>query len=161
MGRGERTGMSSTAGNVFLRDVLESDLAVFYEDQRHPEANRMATFAARDRDAFTAHWTSILGDETVTAKTIVFDGHVAGNVVSFEQYDERLVGYWIGRRFWGRGVATRALAEFLGHVTARPLHARVAEHNVASVRVLQKCGFAIRGREQGADGVMELVLELS
>jgi RimJ/RimL family protein N-acetyltransferase len=153
--------MRSTTGGVVLRDVLESDLAVFYEDQLDPAANRMAAFEARDRDAFVAHWNGILRDETVAAKTIVFDGQVAGNVVSFEQSGERLIGYWIGRGFWGKGVATRALAEFLLHVTARPLHARVAEHNGASVRVLQKCGFAISGREQGADGVVELVFELA
>ena len=46
-----------------------------------------------------------------------------------------LVGYWLGREFWGRGVATRALARFLGVVTGRPLHARVATNNQGSIRV--------------------------
>ena len=44
-----------------------------------------------------AHWTKILADETVIKKTVLFDGRVAGNVVSFEQECEREVGYWIGR----------------------------------------------------------------
>jgi RimJ/RimL family protein N-acetyltransferase len=39
-------------------------------------------------------------------------------------------------------------------VRARPLHAHVAKHNAASIRVLRKCGFAISGeaRLSGADG---------
>ena len=41
-----------------------------------------------------------------------------------------LVGYWIGRRDWGRGIATRALALFLERVTTRPLYAFVAVNNV-------------------------------
>ncbi|PYQ34013.1 MAG: hypothetical protein DMF55_10480, partial [Acidobacteria bacterium] len=85
----------------------------------------------------------------VAKKTILFDGRVAGNIVSFQQLGRPLVGYWIGKEYWGRGIATRALSEFLNHVTARPLHARVAKHNRASIRVLEKCGFRICGEDRG------------
>jgi RimJ/RimL family protein N-acetyltransferase len=146
---------------VELRDVVETDLPVFFQHQLDPEANRMAAFVARDRDSFMAHWTKILRDDTKKARTVVVDGEVAGNVVSFEQEGQRLVGYWIGKRHWGKGVATRALSAFLGHDTARPLHARVATTNVASIRVLEKCGFAVSGRETHADGVEEFILELT
>jgi RimJ/RimL family protein N-acetyltransferase len=71
-----------------------------------------------------------------------------------------LVGYWIGREFWGRGLATRALAELLGMVNARPLHAYVAKSNVASIRVLEKCGFVEVAEQTGDDGIEELILEL-
>lgn len=150
---------------ILLRDVTEDDLPVFFEHQLDPEANQMASFPARDREAFTAHWTKILGDDTVTTKTILFDGEVAGNVVSWEQSGERLVGYWIGRQYWGKGVATRALSEFLGHVTTRPLYARVAKHNVASLRVLEKCGFSVSGHDTapadtGGEKVEEVILKL-
>jgi RimJ/RimL family protein N-acetyltransferase len=148
-------------GEVELRDVIESDLPVFYEHQLDPEANRMAAFVARDRDAFMAHWAGILRDDSVMAKTVLFDGQVAGNVVSFEQEGQRLVGYWIGKRHWGKGVATGALSAFLKHNTSRPLYARVAATNVASIRVLEKCGFAVSGREIHAGGVEELILELT
>ena len=135
--------------DVLLRDVTEDDLPIFFEHQLDPDANRMAAFPARDRNAFMAHWTKILGDETITKKTILFDGHVAGNVVSFEQFGKPQVGYWIGKEYWGKGVATQALSEFLGHVKARPLYARVAKHNIASIRVLEKCGFTFFGEDKG------------
>ena len=116
--------------------MTEADLPVLFEQQMDPEANRMAAFPARDREAFTAHWKKVLADAAVAKKTILFDGRVAGNIVSFQQLGRPLVGYWIGKEYWGRGIATRALSEFLNHVTARPLHARVAKHNRASIRVL-------------------------
>jgi RimJ/RimL family protein N-acetyltransferase len=124
-----------------LRDVVESDLDAFYEHQREPEANEMAIFPARDRETFDAHWRKILADDSTIQKTIVYDGQVAGNIGSWQQEGRQLVGYWIGREFWGKGVATRALGEFVEQVRERPLYAWVATSNVGSIRVLEKCGF--------------------
>jgi hypothetical protein len=100
----------SGTGKVLLRDVAGGDLPMFFEHQRDPAANRMAGFPPRDRDAFLAHWKKVLADGNIIKKTILFDGRVAGNVVSFENRGEREVGYWIGREYWGRGVATEALS---------------------------------------------------
>jgi len=124
-----------------LRDVVESDLPVFFEHQQDPEATAMADFPARDREAFDTHWARILADDTLTKKTIVVEGQVAGNAVSWPQDGRRLVGYWLGREFWGRGLATRALAELVDELGTRPLHAYVAKTNIGSIRVLEKCGF--------------------
>jgi len=140
---------------VSLRDVEPADLPVLFDHQRDPVANAMAGFPARERQAFMAHWERILADETVRAQAIVADGRLAGNVVSFEHDGRREVGYWIGREFWGGGVATAALAAFLDLETARPLHAGVAKHNAGSLRVLEKCGFAVCG-EEGDDVVLRL-----
>jgi RimJ/RimL family protein N-acetyltransferase len=144
------------ADGVLLRDVEESDLPFFFEHQLDPEATRMADFPSRDRESFMAHWNRILEDESAFQKTILFDGEVAGNIVSFVNSGEREVGYWIGREFWGRGVATRALDEFLRLEERRPLHAAVVHHNVASIKVLEKCGFRITGEESD-----EFILELT
>jgi RimJ/RimL family protein N-acetyltransferase len=76
--------------------------------------------------------------------------------VSFMNAGEREVGYWIGREFWGRGIATLALAGFLRLEERRPLHARVVRHNVASIKVLEKCGFRVTGEEPD-----EFILELT
>jgi RimJ/RimL family protein N-acetyltransferase len=149
-----------------LRDVVEADLDAFYEHQLDPEATRMALFPSRDREAFYAHWRRVLANDEATTKTIVDDGEVAGNIGCWEQDGRRLVGYWLGREFWGRGLATRALAELVQEVTARPLHAWVAKSNVASVRVLEKCGFLLVGSRTEHDDklgepVEELLLELA
>ena len=124
----------------------------------------MAAFPARDRAAFDAHWaTKILGNPAAVKQTILLDDQVAGHIGSWPQDGVRLVGYWIGKEYWGKGVATRALAAFLQLVTERPLYAHVARHNVGSIRVLEKCGFNLERAESvevaGKD-VAELVLVL-
>ena len=141
---------------VALRDVTGDDLPLLFEHQLDPEATAMAAFPARDRNAFMAHWARILRDETVVTRTVLAEGRVVGNFVSWENEGERYVGYWIGKEHWGQGIASAALAAFLGEVSVRPLHACAAKHNVASIRVLEKCGFAISG--EATDGDVEEVL---
>jgi RimJ/RimL family protein N-acetyltransferase len=151
-------------GGVFLREVTADDLPIFFEQQLDPDATRMSGFASRDRDAFMAHWARIL-PETNVNQTILYHGQVAGYIVSYEQLGEREVGYWLGRNFWGKGVATQALSQLLRHVQSRPLYAHVAKHNIASLRVLQKCGFTITGEDKlsagaGGEEIEEFVLKL-
>jgi RimJ/RimL family protein N-acetyltransferase len=134
---------------VTLRPVEPADLPVFYEHQRDPAGIAMAGVGGRDHAAFTEHWERILADDAALIRTVVVDGEVAGHVLSFERGDRREVGYWLGRDHWGRGVATAALVAFLGEERTRPLHAGVLPANGGSLRVLEKCGFAVRGEEDG------------
>jgi RimJ/RimL family protein N-acetyltransferase len=145
-----------------LRDVREEDLPTFFEHQRDPEAYRMAAFPPRELDAFLLHWrTKAIGDPTARKKTIVVDGVVVGHVGSWDAEGRRLVGYWIGRDHWGRGIATAALSEFLCEEPIRPLCAYVAAENRGSIRVLQKCGFIqIGGIQLETDGVPEYLFQL-
>jgi RimJ/RimL family protein N-acetyltransferase len=131
---------------VRLRDVEEPDLEVFFEQQLDPEAARLANFPSRDRERFMTHWrTRVLGDPTVFVQTVTVDGEPAGNVVAWWEGDRRFVGYWFGRRWWGRGIGTRALTLFLEHEQARPLYADPYIGNTASVRLLEKTGFERAG----------------
>ena len=148
---------------VRLRNIEPNDLPIFYEQQLDADARRMAAFPARDRAAFEAHWAKLLGNPAMVKQTILVDGQVAGHIGSWPQDAVRLVGYWIGKEHWGKGVATRALAAFLHLVTERPLHAHVAKHNVGSIRVLEKCGFSVEREESGEvadEDVTEFVLVL-
>jgi len=144
-----------------LRDVVEDDLQVFFAQQLDPEAVEMAAFPSRERDAFFDHWHRTMGDDQCILRTIVADGEVVGNMLSWERDGKRLVGYWLGREFWGRGLATRALAEFVEELAVRPLYAEVATTNIGSIRVLEKCGFTRVGTEieQTEDfGELELIV---
>ncbi len=124
-----------------LREVAEDDLPLFFEHQRDPVALQMAAFSSRERDAFMTHWRTVVLHPANVSRTIVTERGVAGNIGSWDQDGKRLVGYWIGREHWGKGLATRALSEFLEVERSRPLHAWVAAHNLGSIRVLEKCGF--------------------
>ncbi len=110
----------------------------------------MADFPSRDQDAFNAHWAKIMSDPDCIIRTIVFDGQVAGNIGCWESSGEWHVGYWVGREHWGLGIASAALSGLLNSVAHRPLVGRVARHNTASIRVLEKCGFTLIGEEEYA-----------
>lgn len=159
------SGVHDVTATVRLRNVEDRDLEVFFIHQADPQAVEMAAFPARDKDQFAAHWAKVRADDALVARTIVADGMVAGNIGSWQDDGQQLIGYWVGREWWGRGVATQALALFVEEVSVRPLYAHVAVHNVGSIRVLEKCGFR-RDRELEAsqaapdDGIEELVLVL-
>jgi RimJ/RimL family protein N-acetyltransferase len=159
------TGVRDVTHEVRLRSVEDGDLDVFFDHQVDPKAIEMAAFPARDKDQFAAHWARIRADDTMVVRTIVADGMVAGNIGSWQQNGQRLLGYWVGRAHWGRGVATEALARLVDELSTRPLYAHVAVHNVGSIRVLEKCGFR-RDRVQEAkapapdDGVEEFIFVL-
>jgi RimJ/RimL family protein N-acetyltransferase len=126
---------------VSLRPVTDADLQILFEYQNDPIATQVASFPSRDRDAFFAHHHKILSDPTLLVRTILRDGEVAGSICCFAKNGRQLVGYWIGRAFWGQGIATAALRELLLVEQTRPLFAYVANTNGGSIRVLEKCGF--------------------
>lgn len=129
---------------VKLRHVIPTDLGIFYRHQVDEDAAKMAGFASRSEEAHMDHWHKIMANAENILRTVEVDGEVAGNMVSFMMEGVREVGYWIGREYWGKGVATMALAAFLVEVTTRPLYAHVALTNPGSMRVLQKCGFSLQ-----------------
>ena len=142
----------SRVENIKIREVESSDLEIFYKHQLDPEAIRMAAFVSKDRKdraAFDAHWDKILRSSQNTNRTIVADGQVAGYIACFPGGENLEVTYWIGREFWGRGLATQALNKMLQLVVDRPIFARAAMDNIGSIRVLQKCGFKIIGKDKG------------
>ena len=130
--------------NLTLRPVLPTDLPFLFEQQLDPEAVAMSAYPSKDRGEFMRHWEGILKNKAIIARAIVHKEKLAGHILCWKEgrYEQR-VGYWIGKQFWGRGIATSALREFLAQVKVRPLFAEVANHNVASKRVLEKTGFAL------------------
>ncbi len=106
-----------------------------------------------------AHWTRILADDTAVARAIVVDDEVVGTIMCWIEGDDRKVGYWLGRAYWGQGYASRALALLLDEVTDRPLIAHVADTNIGSRRVLEHNGFRRVGGAE-VDGVRESTYRL-
>jgi RimJ/RimL family protein N-acetyltransferase len=135
---------------VTLRGVEDADLDVLFEFMRDPESARMAAFTAEDpddREAFDAHMRRVRGNPETLNQVILGDGVVVGSIASFVMEGDTEITYWIDRSVWGQGVAGRAVALLLGQVTVRPLHARVASDNAASMRVLTRAGFEPVGTE--------------
>ena len=134
------------SGKRLLRPLVDTDLPLIFELQRDPEAVAMARVPARDREAFDANWETIRADAATTVR-VVDDG--AGGVAggSWPSRARASCAWATGSRAstgaagWRRG----RCATFLDELPARPLHATVATDNVASRRVLEKCGFAHLG----------------
>jgi RimJ/RimL family protein N-acetyltransferase len=151
-----------------LREVRDEDLPLLFEQWADPIAAQMAAFTPPDHmnhDAFERRWSRLRADATVLNRVIVVDEAVAGTIGSWGEAGEREVTYWIGRSYWGRGIATDALNAFLAVDRSRPLYAHVASDNAASRRVLEKCGFCVIATEQGfaearSAEIEELVLRL-
>jgi RimJ/RimL family protein N-acetyltransferase len=135
---------------VKLRVVYDSDLPLFFEHQNEPGAAEMVGLPPRDRDDFFRHWQKIMAKETIILRTILFEDQVAGYLCSFvKEADEREVGYQLGKAFWGKGIATRALELFLPIIPYRPLYGVTPTHNIGSQKVLTRCGFTLIGETDG------------
>jgi RimJ/RimL family protein N-acetyltransferase len=140
------------SGQLVLREVEDRDLSVLFEHSTDRDAIRMAAFTSPDpddRSSFDRRWARLKSDDSTTNRVVEIDGRVVGHIASFDLEGHREVTYWIGREDWGRGLATRALQEFLQVEATRPLYARAASDNAASIRVLTKCGFRIVGEGRG------------
>ena len=125
-----------------LRDVQPADLERLFQFQDDPEANAMADFPARDRNAFFDHWhKNILRNDDIAAKAIIVNNEVVGSLVLWSSDNQWLLGYWVGREYWGKGYASNGLRLFLSEHTQRPIHAEVTENNIGSITVLKNNGF--------------------
>lgn len=148
---------------ITLRATSVDDLPLLYEQQLDPEARRMAAFvqeSSLDREAYITRISANISNPDNVTYTILADGQVVGSVVSFLDEGLREVGYWLDKAYWGQGVATSALRQFLTIVTSRPLYARAASDNLGSLRVLEKCGFTRYDTERSyANGRREVIEE--
>lgn len=148
---------------VTLRTLSDADLDVLFNWEKDRRAVEMAAFTRADpsdRAAFDAHKTRIPDDPSTILLAIDADGVFVGTIGSFEMEGEREVTYWISPERWGEGLASAALVAFLTIESTRPLVGRVAEHNVASAKVLVRAGFVEVGSDTSfAAGLGTAVIE--
>jgi RimJ/RimL family protein N-acetyltransferase len=148
--------------SVILKNVQHSDLDHFFRHVQDKEAQYMAAFVSKDpsnREAFDAHWQELLDNPQIVVKTIHYQGKIVGHIAKFVMFNEPELTYWIAREFWGIGIATTALKLFLEEVTIRPIYARAATDNQGSIRVLEKSGFEIAGKDKGFANARGKVIE--
>jgi RimJ/RimL family protein N-acetyltransferase len=168
-GNGITNTIHFMTSEITLRHVALTDLPIFFEQQQEPEAVHMAAFTAKDptdRETFNKHWQKIMADNTIIIRTIIWDGQVAGYMLSYEENGKPEVSYWLGKTFWGQGIATQALKTFLAEINqTRPIYGRAAKDNLGSIRVLEKCGFKVIDETRGfanarGEEIEELILQL-
>ena len=135
---------------------------MFFKHQQDRDAQYMAAFISKnpsDRTAFDQHWKRILDDRNVLIKTILYQKQIAGHIAKFVEEERPELTYWIDRKFWNKGVVTKALQQFLEVVRNRPIYARAARDNIASIRVLEKNDFVMLKYEKGFSNARNKVID--
>lgn len=138
--------------DLTLRRTLEQDLPELFVQQSDPLANHMAAFTGADpydEQVFLKKWRGVLNNPSITMWSLVSDRRLLGSVVVYPLDGEPQLSYWIDRRFWSQGVASRGVQLVLSVYDRRPLFAAAAEDNLGSRAVLVKNGFQLCGKAQG------------
>jgi RimJ/RimL family protein N-acetyltransferase len=147
---------------IFIRQTEISDLEFFFLFQLDAEANYLAAFTPADptdKTAYLEKYTKLLNNPTVNNQTILVDETIAGSIAKFEIEGDAEITYWIDRKFWGKGIATTALKNFLTIEKIRPILGRVAFDNLGSQKVLEKCGFVKIGKDKGFANARQAEIE--
>ncbi len=145
-----------------LRPTQNADLEDLFQFQLDKEANHLAAFTSKDpadRDAYFQKFAVILKDAVINMQTILVDETIAGSLAKFEIEGEAEITYWINRKFWGKGIATKALKNFLLLERVRPIFGRVAFDNFASQKVLENCGFRKIRSDKGFANARQMEIE--
>ena len=141
-----------TNTDITLPKTVIKDLDTLFLFQLDEEANRLAAFTAKDpsdKNAYIEKYAKHLADPTINMRTIKANGEIVGSIAKFMMHGDAGITYWIDRKFWGSGIATAALTQFLKMEQARPIYAGVAFDNYGSQKVLGKCGFIKTGEDKG------------
>ncbi|MBE0649495.1 MAG: GNAT family N-acetyltransferase [Bacteroidales bacterium] len=137
--------------NISLKPTELSDLEFFYQFQLDESAIYMAAFTPEnpnDKAAYMNKYSALLKDPSITMRTICFGEEIAGSIAKFVMEGDAEITYWIDGKYWGKGIATKALKEFLKIENTRPIFGRVAFDNIGSQKVMEKCGFSKIGHEK-------------
>lgn len=141
-----------TNNNITLTKTEKDDLEVFFQFQLDKEANYLAAFTSKDPNDKTAYiekYSKFLNDPTINMRTIKINNEIVGSISKFVLEKKAEITYWIDRKFWGQGIATLALNDFLKIEQVRPIYGRVAFDNYGSQKVLVKNCFLKIGSDKG------------
>lgn len=147
---------------LILRPTIFTDLEILYRFQLDEEANYLAAFTSSsfsDKEAYLEKYGKFLTEPSINNQTILIDRTIVGSIAKFVIGEDAEITYWIDRKFWGQGIATRALKDFLSLETIRPIYARVAFDNVGSQKVLENCGFVKIGTDLGFANARQTKIE--
>ena len=138
--------------NITLTKTEKVDLNTLFQFQIDKEGIYLAAFTPKepnDKNAYIEKYSKFLVDPTINMQTIKVNNEIVGSISKFIMENKAEITYWIDRKFWGQGIATNALKNFLKMELTRPIFGRVAFDNFASQKVLEKCNFVKIGTDKG------------
>jgi len=152
---------SSSKSTLTLRNTEKADLVALAELANNLDIwihlRDVFPHPYRIEDA-TAWFEHVQASQHLLCLSILLDEEVVG-VVSLEfkpdVYKKTAeLGYWLGEKAWGKGVATATVKQITAYAfetydLAR-IEAKVFGWNPASKRVLEKCGYKLEGTLRNA-----------
>src|SRR6185312_6806302 len=108
--------MENKKPDIKLRPTEIADLETSFKFQLDKEGGYLAAFMPKDptdKAAYITKYTKLLADPTVNNQTIFIDSVIVGSIAKFVMEGNTEITYWIDRKFWGQGIATKALRDFL------------------------------------------------
>jgi ribosomal-protein-alanine N-acetyltransferase len=145
---------------IALREYTDSDLERLVHLANNENVSRYLVYTfPYPYTTADAEWWIATGSKQNGAITrvIEYKGLFVGSVGITPQsgWREHLgeIGYWVGEDYWGKGIATAALRQMTEYgFKSRnflKLFAPVLAPNVASMKVLEKCGYQLEGILKG------------
>lgn len=149
--------------NIILHDRTAETVAVYFKKAQQPVIRRMLPQKAQSIEEAQADFAKTQRPgATSYGRTIHADDHYVGDVwvygIDLEDTPNAMLSYCVfEQELWGKGVATEGVRRFLDEVQARfglrTVGAFTYAENTASIRVLEKNGFAMM-EEFVEDGVV-------
>ena len=153
---------------ITLGTRTADSVRTYFEKADKPEIRKVLPQKAKTVDEALADYEkSLQPDATSFGQTVCADGKYVGDVwcycIGMEEEPDCMLSFCIFEpELWSRGIATAAVRMFLQNIRARyhvkTVGAFTYSHNTASIRVLEKNGFAVM-EEFREDGVPSKYLQ--
>lgn len=147
---------SHEAGDLDAFCAMEADAEVRRYVGGAPRTKEAAEQRFRERamcpvDGRLAMWASVLkADDRYVGRCGLYPHLEGGEEVA----GEGVLGFYLAREFWGRGLATEAGRAFVNfgfdELNLTRIVTSVQVENAASIRVLEKLGFGLKEIERGS-----------
>jgi len=139
-------------GNIILRNWQPKDVKSLAKHANNKKIwdNLRDGFPYPYTELAAKQWISIANeDNPLTNFAIEYKGTAIGGIGIILKSDvfrmNAEIGYWLGEKYWNKGISTKAVTAMVGYsfenFEITRLFAHVFESNIASSRVLDKCGF--------------------
>ena len=151
-------GTNMQTERILLRPWQDSDAESLYKYACEPDVGTRAGWPPhKSVEESREIIRTVFNNDTTWAIVLKAAGEVIGAMGYMPEYElnlparegETLVGYWIGKPYWNRGICTEALLLMLDHIRKGTNYTSlIGSHyidNPASGRVMEKCGFKPTG----------------
>jgi RimJ/RimL family protein N-acetyltransferase len=160
--------MNIVLKQVTIRDfnLTDAQSIAVYANDREIWLNQPDAFPHPYKDHDAQEWIELISSmQPCSHFALDVEGKAVGGIGFKMQEDVHRrsaeIGYWLGREFWGRGIATEAVKATTEYAFKTfdlcRVYACVFAWNPASAKVLEKCGYLLEGRLRKAilkDGKM-------